>query len=96
MSTPAPVPGSFTLAVKVIPGAPRSEVVGWLGEAAKVKVQAPPLEGRANEALLKFMAEKLGLPPRCVELLRGDTSRQKVLRISGLERAEGLRRLGLS
>jgi hypothetical protein len=86
---------SFTLPVKVIPGAPRSQVVGWLGEAAKVKVQAPPLEGRANEALLRFLAEELDLPPRCVELVRGDTSRQKLVRITGLERAEACRRLGL-
>lgn len=89
-------PESFTLAIKAQPGAPRSEVVGWLGEAVKVKVQAPPLEGRANEALVRFLAEQLDLPPRCVSLVRGDSSRQKLVRITGLERAEALRRLGLS
>ena len=89
-------PASFTLAIKVIPGAPRSQVVGWLGEAVKVKVQAPPIEGRANEALLKFLAEQLDLPPRCVALVRGDSSRQKLVRISGLVQAEALQRLGLA
>lgn len=89
------VEASFTLAIKVIPGAPRSEVVGWLAGAVKIKVQAPPVEGRANEVLLKFLAERLDLPPRCVSLVRGDTSRQKLVRISGLVREEACRRLGL-
>jgi uncharacterized protein len=75
---------SCTLAIKAIPNAPRSEVVGWLGEALKVKVHAPPVEGRANEALCEFLAETLGLPRRAVTVLRGDTSRQKVVRIEGL------------
>jgi uncharacterized protein len=73
-----------TLAVKVIPNAPRNEVAGWLGDALKVKVHAPPVEGRANEALCEFLADTLGVPRRAVSVLRGDTSRQKVVRIDGL------------
>ena len=73
-----------TLAIKAIPNAPRSEVVGWLGEALKVKVHAPPVEGRANEVLCEFLADTLGLPRRAVTVLRGDTSRQKLIRIQGL------------
>ena len=74
-----------TLELKTIPNAPRNEVVGWLGAALKVKVHAPALEGRANDELLGFLAEKLGLPRRAVTLLRGDKSRQKVVRIAGLD-----------
>ncbi len=77
-------PSHCTLAVKAIPNAPRSEVTGWLGEVLKVKVHAPPVEGRANEALCEFLADRLDLPRRAITVLRGDTSRQKVLRISGL------------
>jgi uncharacterized protein (TIGR00251 family) len=77
---------SCTLAIKVIPNAPRNEVVGWLGESLKVKIQAPPVEGRANEALCEFLAGTFGLPRRAVSLVRGDTSRQKVVRIEGLSR----------
>lgn len=84
---PAAAP-SATLAIKAIPNAPRSEVVGWLGEALKVKVHAPPVEGRANEALCDFLAEHLHVPRRAVEVLRGDTSRQKTVRIAGLSAAE--------
>jgi uncharacterized protein (TIGR00251 family) len=82
-----------TVAIKAIPNAPRSEVVGWLGEALKVKVHAPPVEGRANDALCEFLAATLALPRRAVTVLRGDTSRQKIVRIEGLAREEVLARL---
>ena len=84
-----------TLAIKAIPNAPRSEVIGWLGEALKIKVHAPPVEGRANEVLCEFLADTLGLPRRAVTVLRGDTSRQKLLRITGLTLAEVKQRLGV-
>ncbi len=76
-----------TLELKTIPNAPRNEIVGWLGAVLKVKVHAPALEGRANDELLGFLAEKLGLPRRAVTLFRGDKSRQKVVRITGLDLA---------
>lgn len=92
---PPSIPASCTVAIKAIPNAPRSEVIGWLGDALKVKVHAPPVEGRANEVLCEFLAKELDLPRRAVTVLRGDTSRQKVLRIDGLSLA-GLRtKLGL-
>jgi uncharacterized protein (TIGR00251 family) len=86
--TAPPATSSCILAVKAIPNAPRNEVVGWMGDTLKVKVHAPPVEGRANDALCEFLAEALGVPRRAVTLLRGDTSRQKVLHISGLTRDE--------
>jgi hypothetical protein len=75
---------SCTLAIKAMPNAPRNEVVGWLGDALKVKVHAPPVEGRANDVLCAFLAETFGLPRRAVTVLRGDTSRQKLVRLDGL------------
>jgi uncharacterized protein len=84
-----------TLAVKAIPNAPRSEVIGWLGEALKIKVHAPPVEGRAPEVLCEFLADSLGLPRRAVTVLRGDTSRQKVIRVAGLTLAEAKAKLGV-
>lgn len=86
---------SCTLAIKAVPNAPRSAVAGWLGDALKVKVHAPPVEGRANEALCEFLAESLRLPRRAVTVLRGDTSRQKVVRIEGLSLPEVRSRLGV-
>jgi uncharacterized protein len=87
-----PASASCTLALKVIPGAPRDEVIGMLGDALKIKIRAPALEGRANEAIIEFLADALGLPRRGVSLLHGDKSRQKVIRIEGLS-VEETRRL---
>ena len=75
---------SCTLELKTIPNAPRTAVAGWLGDALKVKVHAPALEGRANDALLEFLAEELGVHRRAVTLVRGDKSRHKVVRVDGL------------
>lgn len=82
-----------TLELKTIPNAPRDEIAGWLGDALKVKVHAPALEGRANDALLAFLASRLGVPRRAVTLLRGDKSRHKVVRIAGLTLPEARVRL---
>lgn len=84
-----------TLELKTIPHAPRDEIAGWLGDALKVKVHAPALEGRANDALLEFLADKLGVHRRDVTLVRGDKSRHKVVRITGLTLAEVKGRLSL-
>jgi uncharacterized protein len=84
---------SCTLELKTIPNAPRDEIAGWLGDALKVKVHAPALEGRANDALLEFLAEKLGVHRRAVTLVRGDKSRHKVIRLAGLTLPEAKARL---
>lgn len=83
-----------TLELKTIPNAPRDEIAGWLGDALKVKVHAPALEGRANNALLEFLADQLGVHRRDVTLVRGDKSRHKAVRITGLTLAEVKARLG--
>jgi uncharacterized protein (TIGR00251 family) len=77
-----------TLAVKAIPNAPRSAVAGWLGDALKIKIHAPALDGRANDALCEFLADELGLPRRAVTLAHGAKSRQKLVRITGLTLTE--------
>jgi uncharacterized protein (TIGR00251 family) len=87
---------SCTVAIKVIPNAPRSEIVGRLGDALKVKIHAPPVEGRANDALCAFLAEALGLPRRAITVIRGETARQKVIAIESLTRAEFDAKLGLT
>ena len=89
-----PAPASCRLEVKVIPGASRDEVAGTMGNAVKIKLRAPPVEGRANEALIEFLADRLDLPRRTISLERGDTSRQKLIRIEGLDLATVRARLG--
>jgi uncharacterized protein (TIGR00251 family) len=73
----------LTLTLHVQPGAKRTEVAGLHGEALKIRLAAPPVEGRANEALLKFIAEFFGVPLRQVELKQGGQSRHKVVAITG-------------
>ena len=88
-------PASCRLEVKVIPGASRDEVAGTMGNAVKIKLRAPPVEGRANEALIEFLSARLDLPRRALSLVRGNTSRQKLLRIDGLDLPVVRARLGI-
>jgi uncharacterized protein (TIGR00251 family) len=74
---------TITLTLHVQPGAKRSEIVGLHGEALKIKLAAPPIEGRANDALLKFVAELFAVPLRNVELRQGGQSRHKVVAVTG-------------
>jgi uncharacterized protein (TIGR00251 family) len=73
----------LTLTLHVQPGAKRTEVAGLHGEALKIRLAAPPIEGRANEALLKFIAESFDVPLRQVELKQGGQSRHKVVAVTG-------------
>ena len=72
------------LSVKAVPNAPRNKFMGWLGDAAKIKLKAPPVEGKANEALIEFLSDQLGLPCNAITLERGATSRQKTIRVTGM------------
>lgn len=72
----------ITLTLHVQPGAKRSELAGLHGEALKIRLAAPPVEGRANEALLKFIAKLFDVPLRQVELRQGGQSRHKVVAIT--------------
>lgn len=74
-----------TLRVRVIPNAPNNQVVGLYGKMIKIKVHAPAMDGRANQALLDYVAGKLGLPERQVTLEQGEKSREKIIGIEGME-----------
>lgn len=72
-----------TLTLHVQPGAKRSELFGLHGDALKIRLAAPPVEGRANEALLKFIAALFEVPLRQVTLKQGGQSRHKVVEVVG-------------
>ena len=76
--------GGVTFAVRVVPRASRNEIVGVHGDALKVRLTAPPVEGRANEALIAFLAKRLGVRKSQVEIVAGATSRRKMIRVMGL------------
>jgi uncharacterized protein (TIGR00251 family) len=88
-------PGGCTLTVRVVPRAGRTEVAGTRGDALLVRLAAPPVEGAANDALVAFLAARLGVPRRAVTLVSGARSREKRLAIDGVSAAEAARRLGL-
>ena len=79
-----------TFAVKVHPRARKNTITGELGDALKVSLTSPPVEGRANEARIEFFAKLLKVPRSSVTIASGQTSRNKVIRVAGLS-AEQLR-----
>jgi uncharacterized protein (TIGR00251 family) len=81
--------------IHLLPRASRDEICGLQGDAIKVKVTAPPIEGRANMALQRFIAEKLHLASSQVEIMAGKRSREKILKVSGISRAEVEKALGI-
>lgn len=93
-----PIHGSadgVTFAVKVHPRARKNAITGELGDALKVSLTAPPVEGKANEACIEFFANLLKVPRSSVTIAAGQTSRNKVIRVVGLSAVELQKRLKL-
>ena len=88
--------GTYVLRLHVQPGAGRTSVVGRHGDALKVKVAAPPEQGRANEACAALVASILGVKPASVALTSGETSRSKRFKVTGIERDDLVQRLDLA
>ena len=85
--------GGATFQVKVHPRAKKNAITGAVGDALKLALTAPPVEGKANVACIAFVAELLSVPRSSVTIAAGESSRQKVIRIAGLDAAEVQRRL---
>jgi uncharacterized protein len=83
------------LHVRVVPRARRTEITGRRGQAILVRLAAPPVDGAANDALIAFLADRLGIPQRRIVITRGATARDKTLAIDGLPPGEIARRLGV-
>jgi uncharacterized protein len=84
-----------TFAVKVQPRAKKNAITGELGDALKLALTAPPIDGRANEACIEFFANLLKVPRSSVTISSGETSRNKVIRVAGLSVEEVRRRLAM-
>jgi uncharacterized protein (TIGR00251 family) len=87
--------GEVLVHVKVVPGASRDEIVGRHGDRLKVRVAAAPEDGRANATLLALLAQRLGLSPRALRLVRGAAAPTKTVGARGLPLAVVAQRLGL-
>jgi uncharacterized protein (TIGR00251 family) len=90
---PAMDPVSTRLRLRVSPGASRAAVVGRYGQAWKVRVAAPPEGGRANDAVLRLLAETLSVPRDAVKLVSGQAARDKVVELAGIDETLVERRL---
>ncbi|TML13716.1 MAG: DUF167 domain-containing protein [Actinobacteria bacterium] len=84
---------STRLRLRVSPGATRAGVVGRYGQAWKVRVAAPPEDGRANDAVVRLLAETLSVPRDSVKLVSGERARDKIVELTGIDEAETEQRL---
>jgi len=87
--SPAPpwlreVPGGVRITVRLSPKAARDKVMGVHGEALKIAVTAPPLEGKANRHLIRFLAKRLGVPRGALSIVSGELAREKVIEAAGV------------
>jgi hypothetical protein len=81
-------PGGATFAVKVHPRARRNAITGEVGDALKLALTAPPVEGKANQACIEFLAEFLNVPRSSVTIVGGHTARSKIIRVAGCTAVE--------
>jgi uncharacterized protein (TIGR00251 family) len=88
-------PVGATFAVKIHPRAKKNAIMGEVGDALKVSLTAPPIDGRANQACIEFFAKLLKVPRSSVTIASGQTSRNKVVRVAGLSSGEVTKRIGI-
>ncbi len=76
--------GMVTLIIQVVPRASKNQIVGIQGDTLKIRLNAPPVEGKANDALIQFLAEWLGVARTQIEIIAGHTARRKIVRVRGI------------
>ena len=91
----SPTAGGVRLRLRVQPRASREELAGLAGGAIRIRLTAPPVDGAANEALVRFLASRLEVSRSAVELVGGRSGRSKLVEVTGISLAEAARRLGL-
>jgi len=81
------------LVVRVTPRSARDEVIGYADGVLRVRLRAPPVDGKANDSLVRLLASRFGIPARDLDIISGATGRTKHVRVSGLSLAAALQRL---
>lgn len=81
-------PEGIILSIRAQPGARKDEIVGELADSLKVRITAPPEKGKANEAIVRLLAEKLGLKKSAIRVISGETSRDKRILVQGISHLE--------
>ena len=86
---------SCILSIHVQPRAGKTEIAGWHGDAIKIRIKAPPVDGAANEELERFLSKTLGVARAAVAIVGGSTGRRKRVKIAGVSREEAIGTMGL-
>ncbi len=89
------IKGGVQFSIKVQPRASKDEITGLQGDALKIRVTAPPVDGEANEACIRFIARKLGIAPSRVTIVSGHTGRNKTVFVEGVSKEQLLQELGI-
>ena len=84
-----------SLWIHVQPRAGKTEVVGWHGDAVKIRIKAPPVDGAANEELIRFLSKTAGIPRAAVCISSGATARRKQIKVAGIDKTALMAALGL-
>ena len=84
-----------SLWIHVQPRASKTEIVGWHADAVKIRLKAPPVDGAANEELIRFLSKTLGVSRKAVQITTGAAARRKRVKINGVDQAEVIAMLGL-
>lgn len=69
------------ISVKIVPRSSKNQIVGWQGDVLKIKIKAPPVDGEANAELVRFLAEVLDIPKNKIEIIKGQSAKNKLLKI---------------
>jgi len=86
---------SATVSIRVVPRSTKEGVAGFEGGVVKIRLNAPPVEGKANEALVRFLAKAVGVPRSRITLVTGERGRSKIVRVAGVTREALMAALGL-
>ena len=76
--------GVYWLSVYIQPGASKSEIVGPFNGSLKIRIQSPPVDGKANEALIQFLSKQLNISKRSLQIIKGEAQRNKVVQVEGI------------
>jgi uncharacterized protein (TIGR00251 family) len=86
---------SATVSIRVVPRSTKEGVAGFEGGVVKIRLNAPPVEGKANEALVRFLSKAVGVPRSRITLVTGERGRSKIVRVAGVTREALMAALGL-
>lgn len=88
------VPQGIRITVSIAPNAKKNEITGILDDALKIRLQAQPIEGKANDALIRYLADVLGVPKSAISIMHGHTGRRKIIEVASAKlTADGVRQM---